>query len=1125
MNMQFTLFDNDPALSQVSLDGSMTPWEMDFGMMGKYSYRAEDPVSLKEGEKLVASTIYKRELTIPARVMRDYGLGNNPSRQFAFRVSVIANKEGATYAQVERMAGDHRVGGDQVLARFEPISTDLLENRVMDPVNNYARQFWEKHGRNYVAQVVEKAKQPAVENAPQSGDLDLYARKIASWEERASRFGNERILDEARNAVAGQVLGREFGESTDTFYAKKPQLRATRDWVLEKLGRGTSEELAKARATVLESSFPRDPALVPGTKEVAQRQVNAIEKFIVSATEQFGLTRADASAAWDYFVKNKLVKIDALGGQFNITDGRLWDGDALRRAANIQLNGQSESRDNLANPITPDDAANFTSGTIVRDVEGREYLALSARHDWMDVAPIVDGKPQVSRDTVIRMHLNLETASASPERRADPMFITGKNLYERVQTQEAKTNQLGGEAFEHCGYTIYPSAMRNEPEKKVWLLQSQDNKERGVTGFGDEIYPTVDEAKNGAERQQARQERDAAFKSREASERAAAEAKVEANRGLSIVERKANAVLDKPANATNFGLGNGTLRDIIYAAVEQGRAILAVEVDDSAARKRDGETMERGRRKGWILGYSNANLPDVMKMQEASDRLKADKYTKPEYRIYADGNREGSFIEINKTAYTYAQSLLVKNIEQANGKQTAVAAHVMNVGLSLFQNTEPYQTHEKEPDIYAGRSQRPGTTDKQRRLGRDAYKEVLSPYARRAGVSLLGSRIAAGFASPAGGAALIGQEANSPEDLALLAQIVRDPRFETFRFFFTQQDKIVGHTGVTSRLPGQVTIVTTLPGESNEDSMQRLQRELKRQMDAVGADGYWLLHNHPSGRATPSPADERITVALAEGLEGFKGHVVVDHNEYAVIDQNGEYVLHQRDLPQQCDRDIYEVPHNALNQSMLNSSEVANVGKMIERRNGFFTLIGRSPDGRTSAIAEAPTALLTQDNDNKRLYVTLKRFAVQTGSTNIVAVCGAEQMELLQPLVASGLLMDVVDIETRTARGAHISARETIVPSGELFENIVKAIKAQDQKVCYDTARVGAVSEGMYSGKVLKVENGLVSQKTGRNPDQITVHHAHKLTRIPAKGEVIDICYQNGIGRVAERQLGVARGR
>jgi hypothetical protein len=91
------------------------------------------------------------------------------------------------------------------------------------------------------------------------------------------------------------------------------------------------------------------PATLQGTKYVAQRQVNASEKFIESVVEQFGLTRAEAGRAWDYYVKHKLVKIDAVGGQYSLKDGRLWDGDAMRKAAE---SGQPEQRTQELSPLT-----------------------------------------------------------------------------------------------------------------------------------------------------------------------------------------------------------------------------------------------------------------------------------------------------------------------------------------------------------------------------------------------------------------------------------------------------------------------------------------------------------------------------------------------------------------------------------------------------------------------------------------------------------------------------------------------------------------------------------------------------------------------------------------------------
>jgi len=86
--------------------------------------------------------------------------------------------------------------------------------------------------------------------------------------------------------------------------------------------------------------------IAKGASGIAQRQANAANNFIDSVQEQFGLSKEDAGKAWDHFVQNKLVKIDAVGGQYSLTDGRLWDGEVMRRAANNEAQPKPKAKPN-----------------------------------------------------------------------------------------------------------------------------------------------------------------------------------------------------------------------------------------------------------------------------------------------------------------------------------------------------------------------------------------------------------------------------------------------------------------------------------------------------------------------------------------------------------------------------------------------------------------------------------------------------------------------------------------------------------------------------------------------------------------------------------------------------------
>lgn len=118
----------------------------------------------------------------------------------------------------------------------------------------------------------------------------------------------------------------------------------------------------------------------------------------------------------------------------------LWD-EYMAKQDQGDLLGSDESPD--AKPandgrLTPDTAGNLKRGDVVRTADGQEFLALGSRHDWLEVAPIVNGKPQVNNQDTFKFLLTPEKASAYPERRNEPVYLAGRNLYENGQNP-AKT--------------------------------------------------------------------------------------------------------------------------------------------------------------------------------------------------------------------------------------------------------------------------------------------------------------------------------------------------------------------------------------------------------------------------------------------------------------------------------------------------------------------------------------------------------------------------------------------------------------------------------------------------------------------------------------------------------------
>jgi len=72
-------------------------------------------------------------------------------------------------------------------------------------------------------------------------------------------------------------------------------------------------------------------------KAVATRIVNAEEKFIEYAMNTASLTRTEAISALMAYQKYKVIKIDAIGGQFTFKHGIYGDKDVLQKAAQEQI--------------------------------------------------------------------------------------------------------------------------------------------------------------------------------------------------------------------------------------------------------------------------------------------------------------------------------------------------------------------------------------------------------------------------------------------------------------------------------------------------------------------------------------------------------------------------------------------------------------------------------------------------------------------------------------------------------------------------------------------------------------------------------------------------------------------
>ena len=227
---------------------------------------------------------------------------------------------------------------------------------------------------------------------------------------------------------------------------------------------------------------------------------------------------------------------------------------------------------------------------------------------------------------------------------------------------------------------------------------------------------------------------------------------------------------------------------------------------------------------------------------------------------------------------------------------------------------------------------------------------------------------------------LRGMIARTVEDVAQLAQVFRDPRFESFRIVYTKGDQIVGHEGVSSRLPDSSAAFI------NDTDYSKAVFEIQMRMKRMGADGYFLLHNHPSGDPSPSKADAKITALFETKVKGFRGHIVINSGKYSVAEpgttpakwdktiRGKPYLkvdavsalaaVKQHKLTVQPERLLKaSIPHDLLNKTVGNEFDIAVIGKQIQSPDGFVTLIYRDSAGKVRAIQEMPIELFKRTKE------------------------------------------------------------------------------------------------------------------------------------------------------------------
>lgn len=270
-------------------------------------------------------------------------------------------------------------------------------------------------------------------------------------------------------------------------------------------------------------------------------------------------------------------------------------------------------------------------------------------------------------------------------------------------------------------------------------------------------------------------------------------------------------------------------------------------------------------------------------------------------------------------------------------------------------------------------------------------------------------------------------------DLVNICNIFRDPRYETFRIFYMKNNKIIGQEAITSKIPNAVIVFSRSKDTPNNPirSFERMNNRIKR----LGADGYYLAHNHISESAIPSMEDMDITREFAANVDGFLGHIVLGNsNRYSIIEEDSKgRILMPKEKTLE-DSIINEVKNNLKENSLYdvrisNRDELVAILKQIQNEKEYSTAILTDCKCNIRMVLDIPNKMFNQELENLNGF--FKNLARNSGSTRVfIGTKDKDTYNKVLKHIEYGTIKDMVCVDNN----GNLIVDDFIMCSQDLFD-------------------------------------------------------------------------------------------
>ena len=226
---------------------------------------------------------------------------------------------------------------------------------------------------------------------------------------------------------------------------------------------------------------------------------------------------------------------------------------------------------------------------------------------------------------------------------------------------------------------------------------------------------------------------------------------------------------------------------------------------------------------------------------------------------------------------------------------------------------------------------------------------------------------------------------NTKDDLVEIAEIFRSTQYETFRLIYMKESKIVGYESISSRVPNYVNIFER--NKQGRVNTERCVYKILSRMNRLGADSYYMVHNHISGEAKASNEDLRTTAFFIKYIKGFLGHLIINNENYSWIyyDEKENTVKADKQMPINIrkankmrkvlnEKSIYDV-------KILSRDDLVSVLNTIKNTPDYSIAILTDSKGQIRMILDIPNNFFNMQEEQLKGY--FKNLARMSGASRV----------------------------------------------------------------------------------------------------------------------------------------------